>query len=137
MEYYLLILNRSYVICSYPEGLYGWKFSGPVSARVPLYFQPFEEIARDPDLVPGSEEFKELMEQSGSFFIPRPEIISAEYVSTRKWGMGPVPHSGKVYVHLRSGKTREFILLGKQDGQSVCAGVLSGAPLGAESSHAG
>ena len=136
MEYYLLILNRSYVIFSYPEGLYGWKFSGPVSTRNPLFFQPFEELARDATIVPGSEAFQEFMEQPGSFFIARAEIASANYDSRRKWGMGPVPHSGKIYVRLTSGKVREFILLGSQDGPSVCAAVLSGAAVGFASSHA-
>ncbi len=32
MEYHHLILNRSFVLFIDPQGLYGCKFSGPVSA---------------------------------------------------------------------------------------------------------
>jgi hypothetical protein len=55
MEYYWLILNRSFVVYSYLEGLYGWKFSGPISARTPLFFRPFEHMTHDPHLDPASE----------------------------------------------------------------------------------
>jgi hypothetical protein len=129
MEYFLLILNRSFIVFTFPEGLYVSKFSGPVSSWTPFFFVPFEKIANDPDIVPGSEDFKDVMKPSGGFFIPRAEIASVDYVPTRKWGMGPVPHSGKLYVRLTSGKSREFILLGSQDGEAVRAAVLSGMPI--------
>jgi len=129
MEYYFLILNRSFLVFTYPEGLYSWKFRGLVSSLTPLFFKPFEDILSDPELIPGSNEFKEMMEESGSFWIPRNEIATAEFVPALKWGMGPVPHSGKLYVRTTSGKSREFILLGSQDGGAVCAAVLSGVSI--------
>jgi hypothetical protein len=129
MEYYLLILNRSYVVFAFPEGLYGWKFSGPVSSLTPKFFAPFDKVTEDPKLLPGSDEFKDMMGEEGSFFIPRTEIASVDFDPTRKWGMGPVPHSGRVYVRLRTGKSREFILLGSQNGEAVSAAVLSGVPI--------
>ena len=33
MEYYRLILNRTFVVFITPEGLYGWKAEGPASWR--------------------------------------------------------------------------------------------------------
>jgi len=129
MEYYFLILNRSFVVFTYPEGLYGWKFSGPVSSRTPLFFVPFEDVATDPELLPSTEDFKELMEESGSFFIARSEIASVDYDPTQKWGMGPVPHSGKLYVRLTTGRSRELILLGSQYGEAARAAVASGTPI--------
>jgi hypothetical protein len=90
MEYYWLILNRSFVVFTYPEGLYGWKFSGPVSTLTPLFFLPFEEMARDSGLVPDSEDFRELMTERDSFFIPRDEIATVDYDPTSKWGMFPI-----------------------------------------------
>jgi len=129
MEYYWLILNRSFVVFTYPEGLHAWKFSGPVSSRTPLFFVPFEEFTTDPQISPGTEEFQSLMKESGSFSILRNEIESVDYVATSKWGMGNVPHSGKLYVRLKSGKSRELRLLGSQNGEAVRAAVLNGTPI--------
>lgn len=129
MEYYFGILNRSYAIFTFPNGLYGWKFCGPISAFTPFFFVPFQEVVNDPKLVPGSEDLKGLMKSSGSFFIGRSQIASADYDPTPKWGMGPVPHSGKLYIHLKSGKPREFILLGEQNGEAVRDAVLSGSSI--------
>jgi hypothetical protein len=129
MEYYFLILNRSFVVFTYPEGLYGWKFCGPVSSLTPLFFVPFQDVANDPKIGPGSEEWRGLMDQPGSFFIARSEISSVDFVPTQKWGMGPVPHSGKLYIRLTSGKSRELILLGSQYGEAVRAAVAAGTPV--------
>src|SRR5882724_8661037 len=93
MEYYSLILNRSFVLFTYPEGLYGWKFIGIVSSFTPGFFAPYEDVAANPELAPNSDEFKDLMKDSGSFFIDRSQIASVEYTSSRKWGMGSIPHS--------------------------------------------
>lgn len=123
------MLNRSFVVFTYPEGLYGWKFSGLVSTRTPLFFVPFEECTTQADKSPETEEFQLLMKESESFSIPRSEIVSVDYVATAKWGMGNVPHSGKLYVRLNSGKSRELILLGSQNGEAVRAAVLSGTPI--------
>ncbi len=43
--------------------------------------------------------------------------------------MGGIPHSGKLKVKQRSGKLREFILLGQQDGNAIRAAVLGGTPI--------
>jgi|SRR6476620_8626554 hypothetical protein len=87
MEYYWLILNRSFVVFSFPQGLYGWKFSGPVSTFTPLFFIPFEEMTRDSGLVPNAEDFRELMAGKSTFFIPRGEIATVDYDQASKWGM--------------------------------------------------
>ena len=129
MEYYGFILNRSFVLFSFPEGLYGWKFRGLVSAWTPQFFLPLQAVAEDTSLTPGTESFQQSMRQRGSFFIPRNEITSVDYDPTPKWGMGPVPHSGKIHVHLASGKSRELILLGNQNGEAVRSAISSGTPI--------
>ena len=58
IEYFLLTLNLSFIVFAFPGGLHFSKFSGSVSPRTPVFFVPFEEIASDPDLVPGSEDSK-------------------------------------------------------------------------------
>jgi len=131
MEYWGLILN-SFVVFIHPSGLSGWKFKGPASTRDPLYFQPYEYMVNGTDPAHGSDEFQSMMKQRGSFFVERGDIASVIFDPTSKWGMGPIPHSGKVHVRTTSGKSREFILLGRQDGQAVRAAILSGSPIEAQ-----
>ena len=129
MEYYAFILNRSFVVFTFPEGLYAWKFIGTVTNRDPSFFEPMQTVARNSELTPQSTCLQEMIQKSGGFFIERSEITSADYDPTPKWGMGGIPHSGKLMVRLRSGKLREFILLGQQDGNAVRAAVLGGTPI--------
>lgn len=126
MEYWGLILNRSFAVFVSPGGLHGWKFKGIASALNPFFFAPYERVVLDPDPAVGSEGFHRLMEKRGSFFIARDQIASATFDPTPKWGMGNVPHTDKVLVHLKDGRSREFILLGYQDGQAVCSAIMSG-----------
>ena len=125
MEYWGLILNRSFVVFIHPSGLYGWKFKGPVSTSNPLYFENYEHFVTEPDPAYGSDAFKEVMSGRGSFFIGRDDIADVTLDPTSKWGMGPVPHTGKLRVRMTSGKSREFILLGDQDGEAVRTAVLA------------
>ena len=46
-------------------------------------------------------------------------MVQLEYLAGKKWGMGNVPHSGRLILHLRSGQQRELILLGKQNGEAL------------------
>ena len=36
-----------------------------------------------------------------------------------KWGMGGVPYSGRVLLHLRNGRTRDLVLPGEQDARAI------------------
>lgn len=118
MEYWGLILNRSFAVLISPAGLHGWQFKGITSALNPHFFVPYQRLILDPDPAIGTEAFDRLMKKRGSFFIPRDQITAATFDPTPKWGMGGVPHTGKLLVHLRDGRDREFILLGDQDGQA-------------------
>ncbi len=124
MEYFGLILNRTYVIFITPEGLYGWKASGPVSAAAPMYFEPFVEMLKDPELTRDKKAITRLSRLRGGFYISRSDIISIEASYKQKWGMGPVPHSGRIFVKLTSGRTREFILLGVADPEETKSIIL-------------
>jgi hypothetical protein len=106
LEYYALILNRTFVVFVAPEGLYGWKAEGIVM--------------RDRDAV------RKLSNLKGGFFIPRSAIVSAEAVYKQKWGMGAIPHSGRIKVSLSSGKSREFVLLGSVDVNSIQQRIMVG-----------
>ena len=127
MEYYWLIMNRTFIVFLSADGLYGWKVHGVVSALTPRYFERYVEKLRDPDLMNDSDRIKELASDHGGFFIPRESITSAEFIRKRKWGMGGVAHSGIVNVKLSDGGLREFILLGDVNGLQIEREILSGA----------
>lgn len=124
MEYYDLILNRTFVVFIAPDGLYGWKAQGPVAAGQPMYFVPYSEMLKDSDLMNNRRAIKKLSDLAGGFFIPRSEILSADVVAGKKWGMGSIPQSGRVKIRTVSGKCREFILLGKVEAASIQQNIL-------------
>src|SRR5579862_7929109 len=115
MEYYWLILNRTFVVIISPDALYGWKAEVVVSNWDKKYFQPYMEMLSDPNLIHSCETAAKLADLDGGFIIPRSEILSAEIIYGKKWGMGGIPHSGRIRLRLVSGAAREFILLGSVD----------------------
>jgi hypothetical protein len=124
MEYYDLILNRTYVVFVAPEGLYGWKAEGAVTAGQPMYFAPYSEMLKDSDLMNNRRAIKKLSDLAGGFFIPRSDILSADVINRKKWGMGAIPQSGRVKIRTVSGKSREFILLGQADAAAIQQSIL-------------
>jgi hypothetical protein len=127
MEHYGLILNRTYVVFVAPEGLYGWKATGVVTGSEALYFLPYAEMLHDPELMRDRGAIKKLSELKGGFFIPRSAIASSEIINKQKWGMGFIPHSGRIRVGQTSGQSREFILLGSVDPVPIQESILPGA----------
>lgn len=128
MEYYALILNRTYVVFVAPDGLYGWKVRGPVATWNPLYFQRYAAVLNDPKLMHNHDAIEKLANFRGGFIIPRAEVASAEMIYKAKWGMGGVPHAGRIRLRLVSGRDREFILLGSVSLQRIQEEILSGSP---------
>ncbi len=130
MEYYMLILNRTYLIRITEKSLSGIVVNKLVSAGNP-------DKSNNPWIVKGDltnplsyikEEYinninlddKTLLKANNTnFIIKRSDIETVWYDASKKWGMGPYPHDGKVYVKTYRGKTREFIILGNQSGQTI------------------
>jgi len=120
MEYYGLILNRSFVVYVSPEGLYGLKFCGWVSSDAGSYFESALDVLDDPYFMPGTDAFRNAMNDArGSFFIPHENIMEVEFDGSPKWGMGRIAHAGKLRLRLRNGKRRELILLGNAYGDGI------------------
>jgi hypothetical protein len=117
-------------------GLHGFKFRGTISALTPSFFRPYERLVDGSGPGPDSEEFRKMKKQGGSFFISRGHIVSVTFDPSPKWGMGPVQHSGKIKINTRAGKSREFVLLGLQDGEAVRAAILAGSPIEKRSAEA-
>jgi len=125
MEYYALILNRTFVIFLAPGVLYGWKAQGPVSAATPKFFAPYREMLKDEAFTSELAAIKRLAALPGGFVLPRPRIASVEFTPSRKWGMGRVRHTGRIFVTSDSGVRREFILLGEVDGPAIRQRILT------------
>jgi hypothetical protein len=115
MEYYALILNRTFIVFIAPDGLYGWKVHGIVAAGAARdYFQDYAKSLDDPKLMNDVTAARDLAKLKGGFFIPRSEIASVEIVPKQKEGMAGIYHTGRILIHFASGKKREFILLGQK-----------------------
>ncbi|HXI99880.1 MAG TPA: hypothetical protein VNH44_01580 [Micropepsaceae bacterium] len=54
-----------------------------------------------------------------NFQIPWRDIASIEYSTARKTGLGFLPQAGSITFRMRSGVSRELVLLGSQDGEAL------------------
>ena len=125
MEYYALILNRTFVVTVDDECLRGAKCRGLTSVASggdPLTKALTSTLAVGGDLSdPGSYVDDRLLRSTNraNFTILLRDISKVEYNPNKKWGMGYYPHNGRVYVGTLD-RTREFIVLGKQSGRDIC-----------------
>jgi hypothetical protein len=92
MQYYALILNRTFVVFTLPEGIYGWKVAGIVAAGpgASRYFEPYKQMLEDPSQMPSLEAIRKLSNLPGGFFISRSSIAGVEFNPKPKWGMGGI-----------------------------------------------
>jgi len=122
MEYFLGILNRTYLVSSFENGIGGARVFGVMGN--PGYMSP--ETAADPQTYVNQALLKQyenlsfdspsfLAIDSANFFYPKQDVVSISIDMTPKWGMGNVRYSGRIVIGLRDSKKREFILLGSQD----------------------
>lgn len=132
MEYYLLMWNRSFEITigsssicgAFVRGVIGANFPSVDAARMSNDATKLADPARLAQArahEAGSQSYLAL--HRFNFAIPKPEVAGIRFNPRPKWGMGPVPHSGRLLVDLRHGKSREFILLGNQDGAALVGEV--------------
>lgn len=112
LEYYWLVMNRTYVIFIAPEGLYGWLAQGPVAASNRAYFEPYQRMLLDEHFMRNPAAIQKLSSLPGGFFFNRSEIASVADDDRKKWGTGGMPHTGTIRVRLVSGISRDFIVLG-------------------------
>lgn len=126
MEYYLGILNRTYLVSGFNGGLGGARVAGVITnptrlapdlAADPLTFANTSLINEYKTVSFDSPNF--LAMDSANFFYPAKDVVSIATNMTRKWGMGNVRYSGRIVITLVDRRTREFILLGSQDVQGV------------------
>jgi hypothetical protein len=140
MEYYLGILNRTYKVFVTPTMISGGFVNGIMASPPGLTMDWFDPssyvqkrlVARYDEVSPYMDEFKNISPVF-NFQYQKAEIQEAKYDPTRKWGMGYVAHSGKLYIKLANGKRREFILLGLQQGIEILQHLVQGHDTGTAS----
>ncbi|MEO7486170.1 MAG: hypothetical protein ABIU77_03680 [Ferruginibacter sp.] len=144
MQYYGLILNRTFLVIMVSDLLIGIKVNGLVSVESggsmiakelsatmtingdlqnPYSYikSKYIDDVADLELLDGSI----LSNQKSNFIIRRSDIKNARYDPRKKWGMGYYPHDGKVYIETTDGKKKEFIILGNQSGHTIASLVLT------------
>jgi len=143
MEYHTLILNRTFLILLTNDYLIGLQGNGVVSVEGghnlfareiskamsirgdlnnPYSYLKGKYIRsiENENLFDGSVTRK----NKTNFVIDKKDISNAIYDEKKKWGMGPYPHDGKVYIETKDGKKREFIILGDQSGHKIANRIL-------------
>lgn len=144
MQYYRLILNRTFLVLLTHYVLIGIKVNGLVSIESggniiakelsatmtikgdlqnPYSYIKTKSIDRikDCELLDGSI----LIQNKSNFVIKRADIKNAYYDPKKKWGMGYYPHDGKVYIETFDGRKKEFIILGNQLGHKIASLILT------------
>ncbi|WDF47180.1 hypothetical protein PQ459_01565 [Chryseobacterium sp. KACC 21268] len=138
MEYYFLILNRTFLILKLDDFLVGIQANGMVSVEgggdIITHFvtskmaidndleNPFSYLKNkyldkiaNLDLLDGSI----INANKTNFILKISDIKSATYNPSKKFGMGHYPHDGRVTIRTIQNKKREFIILGNQSGQHI------------------
>ena len=126
MEYYALVLNRTYLVCvgdgeitgSVCRGLTsveggGDRLSRALAAKLAVH----GDLADPASYINGATLSKD---HRANFAIAFSEVNSVTYDPRKKWGMGYYPHDGRVHVTTRDWR-REFIILGAQSGRDIAA----------------
>jgi hypothetical protein len=125
MEYYALILNRTFLIVGHDTTIAGAKVHGIHRASLGSPDHRFDDprsfispgmLSKLVGSFPNNRAF--LNQARGNFLVDRHNLTSVTYDERPKPGMGNIPHSGSVVLAF-DGRTREFILLGRQDGPGV------------------
>jgi len=126
MEYHAVILNRTFLITVTASQVCGARVHGLLASppvpdpewRDPAFY-PVERLVKRYDGVDVDPEAYVRLDRA-NFQISLAELERVRFDPRPKWGMGWVPHSGRLYLELGSGVTRELMLLGAQDGALIC-----------------
>ena len=139
LEYFHGIDNRTFVVFFTKDAICGAWARGVLLApplvtprwHDPLFYPRPAVVAKLRGLELESPAFLEA--NRGNFRIRREDVEAVEHTTKAKWGMGAVPHSGRVLLSAKGGSRRDFVLLGDQDGPALierlrAAGFGSGVP---------
>ena len=147
MEYYRLILNRTFWVLFTKEYLIGVQVNNVIATESSMdLFSGFTtNIVLSHNIVRGDLEnpysylkaryimevasidlmSDEFLKMNANFRINKEEIKTAYHKPQKKWGMGYYPHNGRVIIETQNGKKREFIILGNASGQQMTNKILA------------
>ena len=125
MQYYAIILNRTYFVAVHADRVEGMVCRGitaaAISAGDALTRRITSNLAVHGDLDDPSSYVNHDLVRKGhhaNFSIPFSKLESVSYEPRKKWGMSYYPHDGRVI--LRTNDTvRELIILGNQSGREI------------------
>ena len=144
MQYFGLILNRTYLVLLTKDRLFGIKVNGLVSVESggnilareisntmtvkgdlqnPYSYIKSKYLDKIQDLDLNDVDI--LKQDKSNFSIHRVDVINTYHDPNKKWGMGYYPHDGKVYVSTNDGKNKELIILGNQSGHKIANLILT------------
>jgi hypothetical protein len=144
MEYYWLVMNRTFLVVLVDGFMIGLKANGLIGATSggdPATNIIAHVLANNGDLtnpysyinsryineVEKDDLFGEniLKLHPSNFRISRKDVTDVQYRSDKKWGMGSYPHDGTVTVSIKNHSKREFIVLGNQSGENIRQWILN------------
>ena len=129
MEYYNLILNRSFAVFVTKQMICGAKVIGVAAAPIRSYsnyalawhdprnFITEKTIRQYEGIAPESPGF--LAVDKANFQIKCSDVTEIKFIAKKKASMGAIPHTGSLYIKTSDGKKREFIILADQDGEGI------------------
>jgi hypothetical protein len=123
MEYYALILNRTFLVTVTEGELKAVVCRGLTSSSGGTLLS---ELLTTPIAVRGDlndprayvNDRRLRRTSRANFAMTLADVTSVRYDKRKKWGMGEYPHDGKVFVEA-GGNEREFIILGNQSGEDI------------------
>jgi hypothetical protein len=150
MEYYALILNRTFMILLDKNYLIGIKVHGIVASKgeydwltginySAMITKPLDMVVEGPLETPHTfinHKFIDkimtvdilsdglLAANKSNFRIAKKDIKDIYHNPKKKWGMGEYIHDGKIYIKTIDEKKREFIILGHQSGNEIVKWIL-------------
>lgn len=136
MQYYAIVLNRTYFISVYDDRVEGKVCRGITAAAVRsgdlLTRSITSKLAVHGNLDdPSCYVNHELLNQDhrANFSIAFNELESVVFDPRKKWGMSYYPHDGRVVLHTADGAL-ELIILGRQSGQEIARRLKACCALG-------
>lgn len=125
LQYCYGMLNRTYVVFVTDSMICGARVRGSLPAPLvvdgrwsdPYFFPRLHIVKRYAGVDLTSPQFRRL--SFANFQTPLSEVEDVRFNAAPKWGMGPVPYSGRIHLRLRGGAKKELILLGRQDGPAL------------------
>jgi hypothetical protein len=132
MQYYAGILNRSYKVYVTERSLCAARVCGAMSAYAgsnpasidPDFYVSRKLAARYEECDVESRDFTD--SDRANFRLNRSSIVRIDF-HARKWGMGLVPYSGRLVVHMLDGSRHELILVGRQDHETIQRTIVLGS----------